>query len=58
MTNNNENRVIYTYLIIWFISLIVAIATSYALGFLSTMLIIVAPILIAASLGNVITRRN
>lgn len=58
MTNNNENRVIYTYLIIWVIAQMAAIATSYALGFLSTMLIIVAPILVAASLGNVITRRD
>jgi len=58
MTSNNENRVIYTYLTIWAIAQMAAIATSYALGFLSTMLIIVAPILVAASLGNVITRRN
>lgn len=58
MTEKNENRVVYTYLAIWFMAQLAAIGISYGLGFFSAVLIIVAPILIAASLGNAITRRN
>lgn len=58
MTEKNENRVVYTYLAIWFVAQLTTIGVSWGLGFFSAVLIIVAPILIAASLGNAITRRS
>ncbi len=58
MTDKNENRVVYTYLAIWFTAQLAAIGISWGLGFFSAVLIIVAPILIAASLGNAMTRHS
>ncbi|MDH5633124.1 MAG: hypothetical protein OEZ10_09020 [Gammaproteobacteria bacterium] len=53
-----EKHVIFTYLAIWAASQVAAVLVSWKLGYISTVLIIVAPILVAASLGNIITRRH